>query len=36
MIHQALADAFKRHQDGNADVLQLADRADAGAQQMRW
>src|SRR5882724_11437543 len=35
MIHQALADAFEAHQDGYAHILQVSDRADAGAQQMR-
>ena len=35
MIHQALADACKTHQDRNAHVLQVSDRADAGAQEMR-
>ena len=35
MIHQALADALEAHQDRNAHVLQMPDRADAGAQQMR-
>src|SRR5215831_14156709 len=34
MIHQALADALKGHQNGNAQILQVPDRADAGAQQM--
>src|SRR6266404_4444638 len=35
MIHQALADALEAHHDRNAHLLQVPDRADAGAQQMR-
>src|ERR1700730_5927274 len=35
MIHQALADALKAHQNWNAHLLEVPDRADAGAQQMR-
>src|SRR6185437_15872237 len=34
MIHQALADALKAHHDGNAHLLQVPDRTDAGAEQM--
>src|SRR6516162_3180039 len=35
MIHQALADALESHQDRNAQILQLPDRTDTGAEQMR-
>src|SRR4051794_40953155 len=35
MIHQALADTFKSHQDGNAHVPELTDRTNAGAQEVR-
>jgi hypothetical protein len=35
MIHQTLADAREAHQDRNAHLLQVPDRSDAGAQQMR-
>src|SRR6202035_2444960 len=35
MIHQPLADALKAHQNRNAHLLEVPDRADAGAQQMR-
>ena len=35
MIHQTLADAGEAHHDRNAHLLQMADRSDAGAQQMR-
>ncbi|MGY4302577.1 hypothetical protein ACVWXN_010672 [Bradyrhizobium sp. i1.4.4] len=35
MIHQALTDACQPHQDRNAHILEVTDRADAGAQEMR-
>ena len=35
MIHQPLADARQPHQDRNAHFLEVPDRSDAGAQQMR-
>src|SRR4029079_6460391 len=35
MIHQALTDALEARDDRNAQILQLPDRADAGAQEMR-
>jgi hypothetical protein len=35
MIHQALADALEAHHDGNAQILQMPDGADAGPQQVR-
>ena len=35
MIHQALADTRQSHPDVDAHIPEVADRSDAGAQQMR-